>query len=253
MRTIEKLNLIRNISDKIAKDFQDESEIEFFLKDQGFNNKDLVYKSIETGYNDWENYLSVKDTLLNTNNEKVLKKVADELEISQNLSNLIKKFPDNWKHSSNLKLFISHSDKNKDSAIKLKTALIDYKIDAFVAHEDIKTSKAWREQIKLALSTMDLFVSLNNENFNNSQFCQQELGFAVSRNVDIVQLMGKNKNKSNLPKGLGEELQFYVPRELEDAVNKIVNIARDSDKIGSLYNEINPLSVRENDEDEIPF
>jgi hypothetical protein len=93
---------------------------------------------------------------------------------------------------------------------------------------------------------MDFFVSINCKEFDASQFCQQELGFAISRNVDIVQLVFE---KGYPPKAFGEEFQHKKPKNLDDAVDEIIDVAKNSNKIGELYNQINPDST----EDEIPF
>jgi hypothetical protein len=93
---------------------------------------------------------------------------------------------------------------------------------------------------------MDFFVSINCKAFDESQFCQQELGFAISRNVDVVQLVFE---KGFQPKALGEEFQNKKPKNLDDAVDVIIDVAKNSSKIGELYNQINPDST----EDEIPF
>jgi len=93
---------------------------------------------------------------------------------------------------------------------------------------------------------MDFFVSINCKEFDKSQFCQQELGFAVSRNVDIVQLVFE---KEYPPKAFGEEFQHKKPKNINEAVDEIIDVARSSSKIGELYNQINPDST----EDEIPF
>jgi hypothetical protein len=238
MNNLEKINLIRNIAEEIAK-FQDEEEKFYFIRQYKIN--PLYYEN----YGD--RFLDAKSSLFQESvTIEILKKIADELEISKNLSILNKKYPTNWKNSKDLKLFISHPHEKKESAIKLKNALVNKKINAFVAHEDIKTTKNWREEIRFALNTMDFFVSINCKEFDKSQFCQQELGFAVSRNVDIVQLVFE---KEYPPKAFGEEFQHKKPKNINEAVDEIIDVARSSSKIGELYNQINPDST----EDEIPF
>jgi ribosomal protein L17 len=238
MSPLERINLIRNIAEEIAK-FQDEEEKFYFIRQYKIN--PLYYEN----YGD--RFLDAKSSLFQESvTIEILKKIADELEISKNLSILNKKYPTNWKNSKDLKLFISHPHEKKESALKLKNALVNKKINAFVAHEDIKTTKKWREEIRFALNTMDFFVSINCKEFDASQFCQQELGFAISRNVDIVQLVFE---KGYPPKAFGEEFQHKIPKNLDDAVDEIIDVAKNSNKIGELYNQINPDST----EDEIPF
>jgi len=238
MSPLERINLIRNIVEEIAK-LQDEEEKFYFIRQ---------YKISPIFYDNYRDpILDTKSSLFQESvTIEILKKIADELGISKNLSILNKKYPTNWKNSKDLKLFISHPHERKESALKLKNALVNKKINAFVAHEDIKTSKTWREEIRFALNTMDFFVSINCKEFDKSQFCQQELGFAVSRNVDIVQLVFE---KEYPPKAFGEEFQHKKPKNINDAVDEIIDVAKNSSKIGELYNQINPDST----EDEIPF
>jgi len=239
MNNLEKINLIRNIAEEIEKNFKDEGEKIYYVKQHKID--PIIISSYD---GDW---CDIKSSLFQESvTNEILKKIADELEISKNLSILNKKYPTNWKNSKDLKLFISHSHEKKESALKLKNALVNKKINAFVAHEDIKPSKTWREEIKFALNTMDFFVSINCKAFDESQFCQQELGFAISRNVDVVQLVFP---KGFPPKALGEEFQHKKPKNLDDAVDVIIDVAKNSSKIGELYNQINPDST----EDEIPF
>ena len=239
MSPLEKINLIRNIVEEINK-FQDEEEKVYFIRQ--YKIKPIL---ISSGYDG--NWCDIKSSLFQESvTNEILKKIADELEISKNLSILNKQYPTNWKNSKDLKLFISHPHEKKESALKLKNALVNKKINAFVAHEDIKPSKTWREEIKFALNTMDFFVSINCKAFDESQFCQQELGFAISRNVDVVQLVFE---KGFPPKALGEEFKHKKPKNLDDAVDVIIDVAKNSSKIGELYNQINPDST----EDEIPF
>jgi hypothetical protein len=147
MSPLERINLIRNIVEEIAK-LQDEEEKFYFIRQ---------YKIDPIFYDNYRDpILDTKSSLFQESvTIEILKKIADELGISKNLSILNKKYPMNWENSKDLKLFISHPHEKKESAIKLKNALVNKKINAFVAHEDIKTTKNWREEIRFALNTMD--------------------------------------------------------------------------------------------------
>ncbi len=79
------------------------------------------------------------------------------------------------------KIFISYTSSTKEIATKLKREFMDLGMSAFVAHEDIQVTEQWQEIILKALSSMDVFLPILSEGFKKSEFCDQELGFAVAR------------------------------------------------------------------------
>jgi hypothetical protein len=51
---------------------------------------------------------------------------------------------------------------------------------------DIHPTKEWQDEIESALSSMDGFVALLTDNFHESDWTDQEVGFALARGVPIV-------------------------------------------------------------------
>lgn len=84
------------------------------------------------------------------------------------------------------KLFLSHLAANKENVHKLKDALKSYGIDCFVAHDDITPSREWQEQIENALRSMDALVALVEPDFIKSQWCDQEVGWALGRGLQVI-------------------------------------------------------------------
>ncbi|HEX6154081.1 MAG TPA: toll/interleukin-1 receptor domain-containing protein [Solirubrobacterales bacterium] len=84
------------------------------------------------------------------------------------------------------RLFFSHTHPNKKLAAEIRTNLLDRGIDLFVAHEMIEPTKEWMEEISIALATCDAMVALLTSDFADSAYCDQELGFALSRDVLII-------------------------------------------------------------------
>lgn len=84
------------------------------------------------------------------------------------------------------KMFISHLTKDRISASNLKKALAIYGISCFVAHEDIEPTKEWANEIEKGLLTMDCLCAVITPEFNNSKWCDQEVGFALGRRVLII-------------------------------------------------------------------
>lgn len=91
------------------------------------------------------------------------------------------------------RMFISHKNENKTSASNLKIALVEYGISAFVAHEDIEPTKEWQDEIVLALRTMDALCAILTDHFKESDWCDQEVGFGLGRDVLCIPIRhGKN-------------------------------------------------------------
>jgi hypothetical protein len=87
------------------------------------------------------------------------------------------------------KLFLSHTSANKAVAKEIRDRLRLFGIDAFVAHEDIKPTKEWEEEIERALSTCDGMLAMVTPDFIESEFCDQEVGYAMGRGLLIIALM----------------------------------------------------------------
>lgn len=84
------------------------------------------------------------------------------------------------------RLFLSHKAEVKKQTAELKENLLEFGIAAFVAHTDIHPTKAWQDEIENALSTMEAFAALMTDKFHESNWTDQEVGFAFARGVPIV-------------------------------------------------------------------
>ncbi len=85
-----------------------------------------------------------------------------------------------------LKLFLSHVSEVKLPVAALKSALQDLGVAAFVAHEDIDPSREWQLEIEKALASMDAMAAILTTGFHDSQWTDQEVGYALARKVVIV-------------------------------------------------------------------
>jgi hypothetical protein len=100
------------------------------------------------------------------------------------------------------RLFISHLSKNKENASGLKQMLAQYGIDCFVAHEDIKPSKAWETEIESALFSMDALCAIVVPEFNKSIWCDQEVGIAIGQHKMVFSI-----SKGAMPYGFFGKFQ----------------------------------------------
>ena len=119
--------------------------------------------------------------------EDTIPKIASELELAQGTSAVASLTPPrNWQGTGLFRLFISHISKDKLKATRLKECLSPSGIAGFVAHEDIKPTLEWQDEIERGLNTMDATVAIHTPGFSQSTWTQQEVGFALGRGVKII-------------------------------------------------------------------
>jgi hypothetical protein len=90
-----------------------------------------------------------------------------------------------WKDKS-LRLFLSHRDNHKIAACELAKALEPFGVSTFVAHNAIKPMKEWQKEILNGLMTMEVMLVLLTDDFHDSFWTNQEVGFALSKGTPIV-------------------------------------------------------------------
>ena len=85
-----------------------------------------------------------------------------------------------------LRVFISHISKYKKDAMAIKEELGTFGFASFVAHNDIQPSEEWQKEIERALDSMHFLIALLTEGFQNSDWTDQEIGFALARKVQVL-------------------------------------------------------------------
>lgn len=164
-----------------------------------------------------------------------------------------------------IKMFISHLTSNKDRISSLKLNLADWGISAFVAHEDIQASREWRDEVEAGLETMEILVAIVEPGFKESDWCAQEIGYALGRKIDIIPLkagldpfgfFGKYQGipiKGKTPDIVANDIaqllfkkQHYRERMLLCAAQAFSSLK--SDKKIKLINKLNDWSIIEDDQ-----
>ncbi len=97
--------------------------------------------------------------------------------------------PGPWKDDGSFRLFISHTHPNAVYAGEIKQYLGRYRVECFVAHDDIEPSEKWMRVIESALLTCHAAVALLTPDFRASQWCDQEVGFLLARSLLVVPLI----------------------------------------------------------------
>lgn len=90
-----------------------------------------------------------------------------------------------WK-PGRFRLFLSHLSADRAAVSKIKEALAQRGVDAFVAHEDIEPTLQWQSEIELALRSMHALAALVTSAFHQSKWTDQEVGWAMGRGVPVV-------------------------------------------------------------------
>jgi AbiJ N-terminal domain 5/TIR domain len=86
------------------------------------------------------------------------------------------------------RVFVSHLSSNRERMSAMKAGLTNWGVSAFIAHEDIKASREWRDEVEAGLESMDVLVAVVEPGFKESDWCVQEVGYALGRKIDIIPL-----------------------------------------------------------------
>lgn len=127
-----------------------------------------------------------------------------------------------WGNNPTLKLFLSHKVTIKKETKALKDALAKIGISSFVAHEDIHPTTQWQGEIENALFSMDVLVALLTKDFHESNWTDQEIGFALGRQTLIIPVRLPIDPKGFISKYQG--VSGCVVDKPDDIAMKIYNI-----------------------------
>ena len=149
-----------------------------------------------------------------------------------------------------LRIFISYSDKDKKIASAIKKGFNYYGVEAFLAHDDIMIGQEWRDTILRNLKQFDIFVSILSKNFMESNWTDQEVGFAISRGTTIIPI----SIDGTLPYGFLEMFQTLFKFECKEydkpySNEKILNCNESIFEIIKIIT--NKIDLRENLKDSL--
>jgi hypothetical protein len=87
-----------------------------------------------------------------------------------------------------IKIFLSHSSKEKELAGEVKEELEDYGFEVFLAHSDILGGENWSSTLVREIKECDLFLVQLSKEFHRAEYTDQEVGIAYSLKKPIVPL-----------------------------------------------------------------
>jgi len=87
------------------------------------------------------------------------------------------------------KVFLSYSHKDRMLAGEIAVFLKAHGVYVFLAHEDIEISKEWRDEIQRNLKSCNILFALITPRFQESVWTNQEAGYMLGRNIQVVPLI----------------------------------------------------------------
>lgn len=96
------------------------------------------------------------------------------------------------------RVFLSHLATERAFVGEVSEELTGIGISSFVAHDSIDVSREWQDEIERALRTADVLVGLSHPNFSDSFWTQQEVGWALGREIPVL-LIGLGETPRGFP------------------------------------------------------
>lgn len=87
-----------------------------------------------------------------------------------------------------IRVFVSHTHAHRQVAGTIAHVLEGYGFSCFVAHDAIEPSREWQDVIELALNTCDVLIAYVTPGFSDSDWTDQEVGWAMGRGLIVIPL-----------------------------------------------------------------
>lgn len=117
-----------------------------------------------------------------------------------------------------LRLFMSHLAVHQAYVSRVADYLEDWGVSAFVAHVSIEASEEWQAVIETALLTSDAVAVFLHNGFKESNWCDQEVGFAMARRVPVLPLNIELNPYGFMGKLQAERCVGLKPRQVGDKI-----------------------------------
>lgn len=203
---------------------------------------------------------SVDDEYVANVRFKYLDEAEEEVNSVSDQEHLYEEYERLWSPGC-IRLFISHRDTAKGQVDELASKLLNHEISSFVAHDAIEPDEDWQKEIEKALKTMNAMLAFITDDFFQSPWTNQEIGYALAHNVPIISIkMGKQdpigfiRNRQAIRgdinnvasdaieiKRILKKRLFGSPSYREWMLNQFIN-AGSFKKAGETFEELKPLN-----------
>jgi len=191
MKPAERIPLLKKLAAALSEEEMPWKEMNLVLRQHGFTSGEDHWGYDFNGYsNAPERYEVALHHIENSGDDEKLLELERFLDPSAGEGTTPTTLPPGpWKSTDTFRLFISHTHENAPFATGMKRYLGKYRFECFVAHSDITPSEKWMEVIQAALLSSHALAALVTPDFRESQWCDQEIGFALARSMLVVPLM----------------------------------------------------------------
>lgn len=115
-------------------------------------------------------------------------------------------------------LFGSHLSSQRAFVGQVESALAEYGITLFVAHDSIPIDADWEPEIADALRLSDAGVAFVHKGLHDSYYCMQEVGWLLGRAVPIARLLFDDAPKGLLGSKQGINARGMTPGQVATAL-----------------------------------
>src|SRR5262245_59288574 len=84
------------------------------------------------------------------------------------------------------RLFLSHTNDQKDFVAEVQQSLRAFAIEGFVAHRDIEPTREWIVALEKALDDCHALAAFLSPTFHQSKWTDQEVGYCLGRRTLII-------------------------------------------------------------------
>jgi hypothetical protein len=219
MKAAEKIPLIEHCATELAK-LGDEADIDFVLRIVGIPVMSWNYEDNPFTYA----RRCISDS---TVSDAQLRELAEYLDRAVIVDDTGLWLPDT------VRVFLSHLALEREFVSTVAEALAIHGLNGFVAHQAIEVNKKWATEIQRALRSTQVLVGLVHQGFSNSYWVNQEIGWALGRDIPIFMVrLGED------PAGFLSDTQWpsmvgSSPKEVANAIAAWTNTLPDfADTIG---------------------
>lgn len=126
-----------------------------------------------------------------------------------------------------LRLFFSHLSRSHEFVESVSAVLEDLGIEVLIAHQDIRPSHDWQAVLASGLDQCDGLVAFIEAGFRESEWCDQEVGWALGRHRPVLSLF----REQAIPYGLAGRIQgqSYEDDAPSTVATKIISWAGEED------------------------
>jgi len=177
------------------------------------------------------------------NCEEMLNYLLNKIHISEAqfdylFENKFKFIQDRRLKTINKTVFISYSSKDSIDFNIINQSLETIGFKTYVAEKDIDLTEKSMTDILRQLNESDIFIALISKNFKQSDYCSQELGIAIQRNMLIIPLTIDGKDSygfihENHAKNIMDDptmripkaiVKRYLPQMIDDLINRLMDL-----------------------------